>query len=374
MAGLYIHIPFCAQKCIYCDFFSGTNINRSRHYIDAVCCEMKEYKTFFDTDSLQTIYFGGGTPSVLTLEEIERILECIHSTFDTKNVSEVTLEANPDNLSYEYLLGLEMLGINRLSIGVQSFNDDDLQWMRRQHNAEQAICAVKYASRVGFNNVSVDLIFGLPHQTTKDIDGYIRVVSDLGVQHVSAYSLTIESRLLKTMVATGRVALPSDDEYALLFQAVSEGLEKNGYYQYEISNYARRGFESQHNRAYWSQTPYLGIGAGAYSFDGVQRWSNIAHTDKYINKLNADESVRTIEELSADELFNEYVFTSLRKSEGIDLQECKLRYGEKKYNVLLSSAQRFIASGHLKLLSETLSLTKQGIYISDMIMSDLMIV
>lgn len=372
MAGLYFHIPFCTQKCIYCDFFSGTNIGLKKRYIDAMCQEMLRYGEFFDAEPLRTIYFGGGTPSLLHPDELATILNHAGKLWDTSAVDEITLEANPDDLSVDYLLGLRQIGINRLSIGVQSLSDADLQWMRRRHNARQALDAIANAKKSGFTNISVDLIFGLPNQQSCHIQHYVDTMRSFDVEHISAYSLTVESRVLQRKIDSGAVTLPSDDHCAALFETVSQSLRNAGYHQYEISNYAKPGYESKHNSGYWTQTPYLGIGAGAYSFDGKTRWTNAPHTARYIDQTNAGIDVRTVEPLSDTDLHNEYLFTSLRRCQGIDLHEYSARYGTAKYNRLIADAQRFIDTNHLVIDNNHLALTHKGIYISDMVMSHLM--
>ena len=446
MAGLYIHIPFCTQKCIYCDFLSGTNLSLREQFIDALIAEMDCYLDFFNEDKIRTIYFGGGTPSLLSVDELKRIYDAIAERWDVSEVEEFTMECNPDDLSEEYLEALILspclrgtseaegvgrdntalnsesndnigLPINRLSIGVQSFVDDELKWLNRRHTATEAIEAVKRAQRAGFKNITIDLMFALPVQTLDSLNYSISKALELGVQHISAYSLMFEpdSKITKLM-EQNRLEPLDEDTAADMFDLLSQRLTEAGYEQYEISNYANSGFESRHNSGYWHGMRYLGLGPSAHSFDGEKRWSNVAHTIKYnaqciTNGLELkrkmhnsqlltpsaslvplkqgdnserDQSageetmwvdvIRSVEVLSEDERFNELVFTALRTKIGVDLVELRGRFGDKRSDRLLRQAQKYINSGRMKVENNRLSLTRAGIYISDAIISDFMIV
>ena len=471
MAGLYIHIPFCTQKCIYCDFLSGTNLSLREQFIDALIAEMDCYLDFFNEDKIRTIYFGGGTPSLLSVDELKRIYDAIAERWDVSEVEEFTMECNPDDLSEEYLEALILspclrgtseaegvgrdntalnsesndnigLPINRLSIGVQSFVDDELKWLNRRHTATEAIEAVKRAKRAGFKNITIDLMFALPVQTLDSLNYSINKALELGVQHISAYSLMFEpdSKITKLM-EQNRLEPLDEDTAADMFDLLSQRLTEAGYEQYEISNYAKLGFESRHNSGYWHGMRYLGLGPSAHSFDGEQRWSNVAHTIKYnaqctTNGLelkrkmhnsqlltpsaslvplkqgdNSSQSImhnsqlttslaglplgqgenregdqaargdnswvdviRSVEVLSEDERFNELVFTALRTKIGVDLVDLRVRFGDKRSDRLLRQAQKYINTGRMKVENNRLSLTRAGIYISDAIISDFMIV
>ncbi len=434
MAGLYIHIPFCTQKCIYCDFLSGTNLSLREQFIDALIAEMDCYLDFFKEDKIRTIYFGGGTPSLLSVAELKRIYDAIAERWDVSEVEEFTMECNPDDLSEEYLMKLNAqctmhnaqllppsaslvplkqgdnslgLPINRLSIGVQSFVDDELKWLNRRHTATEAIEAVKRAQRAGFKNITIDLMFALPVQTLDSLNYSIDRALELGVQHISAYSLMFEpdSKITKLMELNKLEPL-DEDVAADMFDLLSRRLTEAGYEQYEISNYAKSGFESRHNSGYWHGMRYLGLGPSAHSFDGEQRWSNVAHTIKYNvqcimhnSQLTTSPSghplgqgenrernqaargdnswmdaIRSVEVLSEDERFNELVFTALRTKIGVDLVDLRVRFGDKRCDRLLRQAQKYINSGRMKVENNRLSLTREGIYISDSIISDFMIV
>ena len=376
MAGLYIHIPFCTQKCIYCDFLSGTNLSLREQFVDALIAEMDCYPNFFNNDPLRTIYFGGGTPSLLSVEELGRIYRAIADRWDVSKVEEFTMECNPDDLSEEYLRALCELPINRLSIGVQSFVDNELHWLNRRHTATEAIEAVERAKQIGFKNITIDLMFALPVQTIKSLNYSIDKALELGVQHISAYSLMFEpdSKITKLM-ELNRLQPIDEDIAADMFELLSTRLTSASYEQYEISNYAKLGFHSRHNSGYWHGMRYLGLGPSAHSFNGEKRWYNIAHTIKYNNLVKDDNlKVKREEILTPDERFNELVFTALRTKIGVDLQDLRIRFGESSYNQLLRQTKKYIDAGNMHILNGRLSLTHKGIYISDSIISDFMIV
>ena len=377
MAGLYIHIPFCTQKCIYCDFLSGTNLSLREQFIEALIAEMDCYHDFFKKDKMRTIYFGGGTPSLLSIEELKQICDAIVERWDVSEVEEFTMECNPDDLSEEFLLGLKLLPINRLSIGVQSFVDDELRWLNRRHTASVAIEAVKRAKCMGFQNITIDLMFALPIQTVNSLNYSIGKALELDVQHISAYSLMFEpdSKITKLM-KQNRLEPLDEDVAADMFDLLSKRLIEAGYGQYEISNYAKAGFESKHNSGYWNGMRYLGLGPSAHSFDGEKRWFNVAHTIKYNSQIikHDMQSLVEVEILNEDERFNELVFTALRTKIGVDLVDLRHRFGEKRCDVLLKQAQRYVDSGRMQIIDNHLSLTRAGIYVSDSIISDFMIV
>lgn len=376
MAGLYIHIPFCTQKCIYCDFLSGTNLSLREQFIDALIAEMDCYLDFFREDKIRTIYFGGGTPSLLSVDELRLIYDAIACRWDISAVEEFTIECNPDDLSEVYLQQLRVLPINRLSIGVQSFCDDELQWLNRRHTAQEAFDAVQIAQKVGFENITIDLMFALPVQTLESLNYSIDKALELGVQHISAYSLMFEpdSKITKLM-ELDRLQPLNEDVAADMFELLSTRLTSAGYEQYEISNYAKLGFHSRHNSGYWHGMRYLGLGPSAHSFNGEKRWYNIAHTIKYNNLVKDDNlKVKREEILTPDERFNELVFTALRTKIGVDLQDLRIRFGESSYNQLLRQTKKYIDAGNMHILNGRLSLTHKGIYISDSIISDFMIV
>ena len=392
MAGLYIHIPFCTQKCIYCDFMSGTNLSLRQDFVASLIAEMDLYLDFFASDPMRTIYFGGGTPSLLSVDELQRIYDAIAQRWDISAVEEFTVECNPDDLTEEYLLQLRSLPINRLSIGVQSFCDDELQWLNRRHTSQEAFDAVRRAQKAGFENITIDLMFALPVQTLESLNYSISKALQLDVQHISAYSLMFEpdSKITKLM-ELNRLQPLDEDVAADMFELLSTRLISAGYEQYEISNYAKQGFHSRHNSGYWHGMRYLGLGPSAHSFDGEKRWSNIAHTIKYNAQfqspdmaccvLTSEASQKTtiqlsiqVEELTLDERFNELVFTALRTKIGVDLQDLRLRFGDMRCDRFLRQAQKYIDAGNMHMSNNRIALTHSGIYISDSIISDFMIV
>lgn len=380
MASLYIHIPFCKQKCIYCDFLSGTNHSLMAAYVDALIKEMDRYPDFFNDDPIHTIYFGGGTPSLLPLNLLEKLFVAIRNHWNIDDVTEVTLECNPENITPSFLEQLKQMPINRLSIGVQSLIDDELKWLGRCHNAETAINAIRLAQRSGFDNISCDLIFALPVQTISSVFYSLKQLISLNIQHISVYSLMFEEGSKITKLMQKGDLLPLDENIsAEMYAVVTNVLKNNGFDHYEISNYARPGFRSKHNSGYWNGVRYLGLGASAHSFNGNTRFYNIPHTIKYINAINNEQPVATVEILTDAEKFNDFVFTALRTSDGIDLNELSLRFGPEKYNYILSIAQKYIEAGNISITFSAdnpsrLKLTDAGVYISDYIISDFMLV
>lgn len=375
MAGLYIHIPFCTQKCVYCDFLSGTNTGLKGRYLKALSLEMDLYSDFFQDSPLETIYFGGGTPSLLSVDELTSLMSAVKKSFDCSKVVETTIECNPDDITENWLAGTRNLGFNRLSVGIQSFNDSELKWMNRRHSAVQADEAVKIAQSVGFDNISVDMIFGLPDQTMLSLSDTMERILALNVQHISAYSLMVEEGAkLEKLIALNRETLPSDELYAEMFTYITETLKSAGFSHYEISNYAKIGYESKHNCGYWHGAKYLGLGASACSYDGERRWKNIPHTIRYCDSIEIRKDVRDIEELSDNERFNETLFTALRTKEGIDLNFIAGNFGVSKRNMIEICARKYLEEGLMIMVDTRLRLTEKGVYVSDSIMSDFMLV
>lgn len=302
---IYIHVPFCHRKCTYCAFYSKPLVGGQwpvAGYVDALLEEM-ELRKGEQAHPIHTVYLGGGTPSILPLTELSRIVESLHKCFDLSQVEEMTIEANPEDLAPEYLLSLKQLGFNRLSIGVQSLDDKVLRLLNRRHTAQQALDAVENARAAGFSNISVDFIFGLP-----GVGGISDLIDVAGVTHVSAYALTVEpGTALAVQVEQGRVVLPDEDEVVRQYHALHDALESHGFRQYEVSNYARPGYESKHNSRYWDRTPYLGLGPGAHSFDGIhRRWNN-------------PDGTYSEETLTEADAYNEILMTALRTTRGLPL-------------------------------------------------------
>lgn len=329
MAGIYIHIPFCKQACSYCDFHFSTNVSRKADVLEALQLEIKKRANYLQENKVDTIYFGGGTPSLLSNNELLEIFEGLNKQFNLSADAEITLEANPDDLSKEKLLALKASPINRLSIGVQSFFDEDLRFMNRAHLAEEAFDAIKKAQDIGFENLNVDLIFGGHTTSNKMWEQNLNHFFELNVPHLSAYSLTIEEKtLLANKIQKGKLS-PVDDtknyeQYLMLQQAVKE----RGFEQYELSNYCKDGQISRHNTAYWFGKKYLGLGPSAHSFNGTSRQWNLRNNARYVNAIETGKDYYEKEELSEIDQYHEYLITSLRTKWGIDLKEIEKRFSK----------------------------------------------
>lgn len=372
MAGIYIHIPFCKTKCTYCDFYSSTDFARQDDLLRAMLQEIEERKSYLN-EKISTIYFGGGTPSVLEVADIHSILQAILSNFDVDKNAEITLEANPDDLTLKYLKELREIGINRLSIGIQSFDDKQLIAINRRHSAETALHSVKLAQKIGFDNISIDLIFGLPEQSLQSWKQQIDKAMTLDVQHISAYGLIYEENtpLWKQMKA-GKIT-PTDDELSVaMYNYLVKTCTKNGFEQYEISNFSKSGFRSKHNSSYWEQTPYMGIGPSAHSYNVHSRQWNIASVEKYCQNIISGKNYFEKEILTEKDKYNDLVMVSLRTIEGINLDKIRNQFGEKKHDYCIKSAAKYIESRKLHINNNTLRLTSEGILISDKIIVDLM--
>lgn len=374
MAGIYIHIPYCKTKCIYCDFYSITNLSRKDELVRAVLQEINERKGYLD-EVVSTIYFGGGTPSVLKTVDINSILQVIYTNFDVDNDAEITLEANPDDLTLDYLKTLRNIGINRLSIGIQSFDDKQLRAINRRHTAEMALHSVKLAQKAGFENISIDLIFGLPSQNLESWKKQLNKAMTLNVQHISAYGLIYEENtpLWKQMKA-GKIA-PADDELSVeMYDYLMKTCAKNGFEQYEISNFSKPGFRSKHNSSYWTQTPYIGIGPSAHSYNIHSRQWNISSVENYCRNITNRKSYFEKEILSEKEKYNDLVMVSLRTIEGINLDTVRTQFGIKMHDYCIQLAAKYIENHKLHITNNFLRLTAEGILISDNIIVDLMYV
>ncbi len=374
MAGIYIHVPFCRQACHYCDFHFSTNTKLKAQLVDAIVKEIAQRHEYLPTKSISTIYFGGGTPSLLSKDEISKILDAIHSHFDVDRETEITLEANPDDITPDVLREWNSLGINRLSIGIQSFLDEQLKWMNRAHNAEEALRSVKSAQEAGINNITIDLIYGLPGLTMTEWEDELARVVDMEVPHVSAYCLTVESgTALGHWVAKGKEK-PIDEEAAnAQFLIMVDVFSRSGLEQYEVSNFGKVGFYSRHNTSYWKGVPYLGLGPSAHSFDGRNRGWNLANNPAFIKAIDAGETPFTPEKLSTTDRLNEYIMTGLRTKWGIDFQVIQERFDfdfEGQYRDVIDT---IVEKGWASLTDGNLVLTRKGLFRADGIASDFFI-
>jgi len=371
--GIYIHIPFCKQACHYCDFHFSTSLKNKDRIISAIITEMK-LRTNELSGTIQTIYFGGGTPSLLTSEELKRIIDAVYDSFSVAENPEITLEANPDDLSNEVLKHLAASPINRLSIGVQSFFEEDLKLMNRAHNAEEALKSIQLAKKY-FDNISIDLIYGIPEMTNHRWLKNIEQALALDVPHLSCYALTVEPKTALERFIKKGIVPPVEDDVAQEHHALLvDRLETAGYENYEFSNFSKPGSYSQNNTAYWQGKPYLGIGPSAHSYDGNQRSWNVANNAKYLKSIEDGKLPLEREELSKTDKYNEYVMTRLRTKDGIILTEVKDYFGDKYLDYLLQQAKEYIASQHLFRNDTHLQVTKKGKFLSDGIAASLFLV
>jgi len=372
MASLYLHIPFCKSRCIYCDFYSGTDTSQRASYVQALCDELKLRSTYLPTRVLDSIYFGGGTPSLLQKEDFERLFEEINAHFTLLPSTEITLECNPDDLTPSYVAQLQALPFNRISIGIQSFDDAELCFLNRRHTAQQAQDAVALCQASGFDNISIDLMYGLPNQTLETWRKTLAVAMSLGVQHLSAYSLMYEEGSpLSRLLNAHKITELDEATSVTLFEQLIDTVALHGFEQYEISNFCLPSFYSRHNSSYWHGVPYLGVGAAAHSFDGVSRQWNVANTVRYMAGVAAGQLEVEREELTTDERYNEFVFTALRTRSGINLSDLEHQFGNARLAYCLRMAQPYLDGGQLELRTGQLALTRAGIFVSDGIMSDL---
>lgn len=372
MAGIYIHIPFCRTKCYYCDFHTSVSYKYKNDYIDAIIGEIELRKTFLSEDNIKTIYFGGGTPSTIETNDIKKIIDVISENFNLSKDAEITLEANPDDLDSTYLENLIKIGVNRLSIGIQSFNNDYLKLMNRRHNSEEAIIAVKNAQNIGFENISLDLIYGLPKSDFDFLKQEANSMLELNPQHISAYHLTIEDKtVFKKYVAEHKIREITDTNSLKQYLYLNKFFEKNGFEHYEISNFAKKGFISKHNSSYWADIQYLGLGSSAHSYNKNERTWNVANVKKYIEGVKLKEIHYEKETLSKKDKFNEYLLTGLRTSAGIDLSFIESSFGKPYLDFLIKNVNKLIQANTIILNDNMLFLSKVGWFTSDKIILDL---
>lgn len=374
MAGIYIHIPFCKSRCIYCGFYSTTLLDLRKKYINAVCREMELRKNYI-REPFSTIYLGGGTPSLLDEAELTQLFLHINNVYDVDRNAEITMECNPDDITPKFTNMLSHLPINRVSMGAQTFADSRLRLLHRRHNSDEVKHAVKLLREAGIKNISIDLMFGFPDESLSQWKEDISAALALNVEHISAYSLMYEEDTpLWKMLDTGKVKEIDEELSLTMFKELVCQLTDAGYEHYEISNFARPGYRSRHNSSYWHQVPYIGLGAAAHSFDLNSRQWNVADLKLYIEEINNGIIPMEREELDNDTTFNDIITTALRTSDGIDLNAMETRLGKRYRNTLISAACKHIEQGLLEIRHDRLRLTSEGIFISDMVMSDLMIV
>ena len=373
MAGIYIHIPFCKRRCIYCDFFSTTQSEMKSEYVHALVRELEIRKDYLDNEEIETIYLGGGTPSQLSQEELEEIFAHIYKVYKVTPDAEITLEANPDDLTPEYVSMLRGLPINRISMGIQTFQEETLKLLHRRHTAQQAIEAFKRCREAGFQNISIDLMYGLPGETLETWEQDLQQAIALHPEHISAYHLIYEEGTTLWNLREQNKVEEAEEELSLtLFKTLIERLTKAGYQHYEISNFCLPGLHSRHNSSYWTGKKYLGCGPSAHSFDGTSRQWNVSSLDKYLEGIRTGQLDFEIEDLDLYTRYNDFVITSIRTCWGMPLSQLRTNYGENLYNYCLRMAKPHIQQGVLEIKEDTLKLTSEGIFISDGIMSDLL--
>jgi oxygen-independent coproporphyrinogen-3 oxidase len=370
-AGIYIHIPFCKQSCHYCDFHFSTSMKKKEEMVLALAKELQLRKKEFKKESVATIYFGGGTPSRLQIADLRFLIDSIYAHYTVVENPEITLEANPDDLSESYLLELKTIGINRLSIGIQSFFEEDLQLMNRAHNSEEAQKCLEIATRY-FDNISLDLIYGIPGMTNERWQQNIETALSFGIPHISSYALTVEPKTaLNKLIQTGKIASPNDEVAQEHFMILVETLENNGFVHYELSNFGKENYFSQNNSAYWLGKKYLGIGPSAHSYDGVSRSWNVSNNALYLKAIQNEELPNEIEKLTLEDRYNEYIMTGLRTIWGVSLVRIEQEFGIEFLNYLKQQSQKFIDDGLLSITDDLLKPTLKGKFLTDGIASDL---
>jgi len=370
MAGIYIHVPFCRRACHYCDFHFTTNLNKTEPLVLSILKEIEIQKDYLKGESISTIYFGGGTPSLLPTSDIENILVRIQEYHSVKSDAEMTLEANPEDLSIAKLKELQAIGINRLSLGTQSFINSELKWMNRMHSAEQATEAIKNAQNLGFDNISIDLIFGLPDQTKEDWEFNLDAALNLNVQHISSYGLTIEKKtVLGNRVEKGLEKQPDDELSSQFFKMNMNVLPTNGFEHYEISNFAKEGFISKHNSSYWRGIPYLGLGPSAHSFNGKMRQWNVRSNAAYISRISEGKPFFEIEELTETNQLNEQIMIGLRTKWGIE--KAKMEAIKSGAWAQLQLGLTDVDASHVHCTENSLLLSEKGKLVADRLASEL---
>lgn len=381
MSGIYIHIPFCKQACHYCDFHFSTSMQKKDEMVLALAKEIKLRKSEFQNESVATIYFGGGTPSRLSIADLRFLIATIYEQYTIVEKPEITLEANPDDLSESYLSDLKTIGVNRLSIGIQSFFEDDLKLMNRAHNSAEAKKCLEIATRY-FDNISLDLIYGIPDlsqngEQAKQMSNErwqqnIETALSYGIPHISSYALTVEPKTaLNKLIQTGKIASPNDEVAQEHFMILVETLEKNGFVHYELSNFGKENYFSQNNSAYWLGKKYIGIGPSAHSYDGISRSWNIANNALYLKAIQNDELPNEVEKLTLQDRYNEYIMTGLRTIWGVSLVRIEQEFGIDFLNYLKKQSRKFIDDGLLSINDDILKPTLKGKFLTDGIASDL---
>jgi oxygen-independent coproporphyrinogen-3 oxidase len=373
MSGIYIHIPFCKQACHYCDFHFSTSMKKKDEMVLAIAKELQMRKIEFQNEVVETIYFGGGTPSRLQIADLRLQIDMIYKNYKVAKNPEITLEANPDDLSEDYLIELSKIGINRLSIGIQSFFEDDLKMMNRAHNSLEAQKCLELATKY-FDNISLDLIYGIPGMSNEKWKQNIETALSFGIPHISSYALTVEPKTaLNKLIQTGKIAKPNDESAQEHFSILVETLEANDFIHYELSNFGKANYFSKNNSAYWLGKKYLGIGPSAHSYDGISRSWNISNNSLYLKSIQEDILPNEIEVLSTADRYNEYIMTGLRTIWGVSLDRIETEFGSEYLEYLQKQAQKYLDDDLLSIDNAILKPTPKGKFLTDGIASDLFI-
>jgi oxygen-independent coproporphyrinogen-3 oxidase len=380
MAGVYLHIPLCKKRCIYCDFYSTTELSAKNDYVQALNQEIQLRKDFLDNETVETIYFGGGTPTLLSCSDFNDIFLNLKNNFRIADTPEITVEANPDDLKDRYVSDLKKLPFNRISIGIQSFNDKDLIFLNRRHTAQEAIEAVKRCRKEGFDNISIDLIYGLPGQTIDEWESNLEKALELNVEHISAYNLSYEEGAkIYELRKQGEIKEQSEEQNEFFFNMLVSKLTEAGYIHYEISNFAKRtsdfpeGVISKHNSSYWNGIKYLGLGASAHSYNGDTRSWNVSSLGEYVNSILKKNIVPSeIEKLDIVDKYNDYIITRMRTIRGVSPQEIRKKFGENSANHFEKKASKYLTDNKLIESEGRIKIARDSLFVSDFIILELM--
>ncbi len=374
MAGIYIHIPFCRKLCSYCDFYHLISVSDYQPFINALLTEAAIRKDYIGNEKISTIYLGGGTPSLLSVSDIRRVLSGLGNLFSIDENCEISIEVNPDDISSDYLTDLKETNVNRISLGIQSWRDPDLKLLNRRHDAAQAAFALEETIKTGFKNITIDLIYGIPGLTLKDWSSNLDISFSYDIQHLSAYHLTIEpDTVFGKMKEKGLFSEVDENDSTSQFNMLIEKANKAGFTHYEISNFGKPGYFSIHNSNYWKQVKYLGLGPSAHSFNGYSRQWNVRDLKKYIKSVSSGAPMFEREDLDKRTRFNEYIMTSLRTMWGIDLDYVEKTFDKEGFDYIVNLAGKYVNYGLMKQDNKTLVLTNQGKMISDNVISELML-
>ena len=372
MAGIYIHIPFCKKKCNYCNFFSVASLKNKNAFLESLKIEIETQKDYLKNDKINTIYFGGGTPSLLSVSEISVIIEQLHKFYNISNNPEITLESNPDDLSKQKINELKQTPVNRLSVGIQSFFQEDLNYLDRTHDTAQAENALKYLQDSGFDNLTIDLIYGIPTSTNKMWEQNLEKFFSFRIPHLSAYSLTVEQKtILYHQIKKQKLRQPEENKSIEQYKILLDRSKKYNFINYEISNFAKEGYFSKHNSNYWLGKNYLGLGPSAHSFNGISRQWNISNITKYIELINNNNIIFEKEILTKDQQYNEYVLTALRTIWGCDSDYIKNKFGQNYYEFFIKSSEKYLTKKMMIKNENSFVLSEDGKLFADGIAAEL---